>query len=89
MEIHTRGDGTQPPAELGDPAEWGVATITDATGDFTAQTVLNIGGGKWSYGKNYTTDGQYCYSNYYHPSVMHGSTVKLAGGVEQVGGSRG
>lgn len=101
IETHTRGDGTQPPAHLGNPTEWGVVTITEgSTGDFTPLTVLEIGGGTWSYGKNLTTDGpagggdpgpgggdpkkppqtgQYCYSNYYHPTVQHGSTVKLAG----------
>lgn len=80
VETHTRGDGTQPPAHLGNPTEWGVVTITEGSaGDFTPLTVLEIGGGTWSYGKNLTTDGQYCYSNYYHPTVQHGSTVKLAG----------
>ncbi|MFE7811059.1 lactococcin 972 family bacteriocin [Streptomyces sp. NPDC057433] len=55
-------------------------TITEgSTGEFTPLTVLEIGGGTWSYGKNLTTDGQYCYSNYYHSSVKHGSTVILAG----------
>ncbi|MFC9951403.1 lactococcin 972 family bacteriocin [Streptomyces prasinus] len=79
VETHTRGDGTQPPAELGDPTEWGVVKITEgSTGDFTAQTVLDIGGGTWSYGKNLISDGQFCYSNYYHPTVDHGSTVKVS-----------
>ncbi|MGW0544867.1 lactococcin 972 family bacteriocin [Streptomyces griseoincarnatus] len=78
VTTHTRGDGTQPPAELGDPAEWGVVTITaGSTGGITPQTVLDIGGGTWSYGKILNGDGQNCYSNYYHPTVMHGSTAKV------------
>ncbi|MFG3662588.1 lactococcin 972 family bacteriocin [Streptomyces sp. NPDC047706] len=47
-------------------------------GGVTPMTVLDIGGGTWSYGKNLTTDGQYCYSNYYHPTVKHGSTVQVS-----------
>jgi hypothetical protein len=81
VTAHTRGDGTQPPAVLGDPKEWGVVEFTaGSTGGIRPKTVLDIGGGTWSYGKDLTTDGQYCYSNYYHPKVMHGSTVELAGG---------
>ncbi|MGC5236324.1 lactococcin 972 family bacteriocin [Streptomyces albogriseolus] len=45
-----------------------------------------MGGGKWSYGKELTTSGQYCYSNYYHPSVVHGSTVILVNPVKAVAG---
>ncbi|MFJ4928534.1 lactococcin 972 family bacteriocin [Streptomyces sp. NPDC088736] len=79
VTTHHRGDGTQPPAALGDPKEWGVLEFTTgSTGEFTPMTVLDIGGGTWSYGKNLTTDGQYCYSNYYHPTVKHGSTVQVS-----------
>ncbi|MET9526595.1 lactococcin 972 family bacteriocin [Streptomyces coeruleorubidus] len=79
VTTHTRGDGTQPPAELGDPAEWGVVKFTvGSTGGFKPQTVLDIGGGTWSYGKILNGDGQNCYSNYYHPKVMHGSTAKVS-----------
>ncbi|AWW43211.1 lactococcin 972 family bacteriocin [Streptomyces cadmiisoli] len=79
VTTHIQGDGTQPPAALGDPKEWGVVEFTaDSTGGVTPMTVLDIGGGTWSYGKNLTTDGQYCYSNYYHPTVKHGSTVQVA-----------
>lgn len=84
VTIHTQGDGTQPPAALGDPKEWGVAEFTTGTtGGITPQTVLQIGGGTWSYGKELTTDGQYCYSNYYHATVVHGSTVQVGAGEDK------
>lgn len=82
VTVHTRGDGTQPPAELGNPKEWGVVklTMTASTGLVSPKTIVDAGGGKWSYGWYATTDGKYCYSNYYHGDVWHGSTVKIAGG---------
>jgi hypothetical protein len=90
VTAHTRGDGTQPPAALGDPKEWGVVEFTaGSTGGIRPKTVLEIGGGTWSYGKDLTTDGQYCYSNYYHPKVIHGSTVQLAGGENKAVAGKG
>ncbi|MFF1698873.1 lactococcin 972 family bacteriocin [Streptomyces sp. NPDC058257] len=81
ITIHTRGDGTQPPSELGDPEEWGVVelAIDDSAGSVTPRTIVEVGGGKWSYGWKAVTGGKYCYSNYYHSRVKHGSTVKIAG----------
>ncbi|MGJ5754991.1 lactococcin 972-like bacteriocin [Streptomyces puniciscabiei] len=82
VTIHTRGDGTQPPAELGNPKEWGVVKLTmdDSAGSITPKTIVEVGGGKWSFGWNAVTDGKDCYSNYYHPKVGHSSTAKIAGG---------
>lgn len=48
-----------------------------STGGFKPMTVLNIGGGTWSYGKDVNFNTQNCYSNYYHPTVTHGSTVQV------------
>ncbi|WP_308798729.1 lactococcin 972 family bacteriocin [Streptomyces sp. UH6] len=80
VTIHTRGDGTKPPAHLGNPTEWGVAEIPmdDSTGGVRPMVIENVGGGQWSYGWYLTTGGKYCYSNYYHLTVEHGSTVKIA-----------
>ncbi|MBD9733330.1 lactococcin 972 family bacteriocin [Streptomyces sp. H28] len=90
ITTHYKGDGTQPPAELGDPKEWGVVEFRPGShGAITPKTILNIGGGKWSYGKNLTTDGQYCYSNYYHPKVQHGSTVKVSKWTNKAVASKG
>ncbi|MFJ4271386.1 lactococcin 972 family bacteriocin [Streptomyces coelicoflavus] len=79
VTTHTQGDGTQPPAALGNPKEWGVVEITaSSTGGIKPMTVLNIGGGTWSYGNNVEFTNQTCYSNYYHPTVKHGSTVQVS-----------
>jgi hypothetical protein len=50
LTVHTRGDGTQPPAELGNPKEWGVVKLTmDASaGSVTPKTIVEVGGGKKS-----------------------------------------
>ncbi|MFF0227561.1 lactococcin 972 family bacteriocin [Streptomyces sp. NPDC004629] len=80
--VHHRGDGTQPPPELGDPEEWGEVTFTmddSSAGSVTPKVIVEVGGGTWSYGWYLTTGGKYCYSNYYHHDVRHGSTVKIAG----------
>ncbi|MFJ4474835.1 lactococcin 972 family bacteriocin [Streptomyces xanthochromogenes] len=79
ITVHHRGDGTQPPAELGNPTEWGVITfsVSDSAGRMKPMTVEHPGGGDWYYGSEARNDHKYCYSNYYHPSVMHGSTAKL------------
>ena len=46
------------------------------------QACIGASGGNWCYGYNLTSDGKYCYSNYYHATKMHHSTVKIAGGLE-------
>lgn len=83
MVVHTAGDGTTPPAELGNPKEWGEVKlmITDLTarGTLKPLTITNVGGGTWSYGWESRNNLKYCYSNYYHGSVAHGSSVKMAG----------
>ena len=80
---HTRGDGTQPPAELGDPAEWGVATVemdeSVMQPKIEACTVPDSGG-KWCYGwflTGTTATSKYCYSNYYHRTKSHKSSVTI------------
>ncbi|MFG2359709.1 lactococcin 972 family bacteriocin [Streptomyces sp. NPDC048521] len=45
----------------------------------TPQACINASGGNWCYGYNLTANGKYCYSNYYHPTKMHHSTVKISG----------
>ncbi|MFJ3876728.1 lactococcin 972 family bacteriocin [Streptomyces sp. NPDC090077] len=89
VTVHHRGDGTQPPAELGNPSEWGVVTfrMDAATASFGPQSQACISpssGGTWCYGwsAREVSPGvvnKYCYSNYLHGSKGHSSTVKLAG----------
>lgn len=40
-------------------------------------TIKSVGGGTWDYGPAATGSGKACHSYYNHPSVSHGSTVKL------------
>ncbi|MEV7364530.1 lactococcin 972 family bacteriocin [Streptomyces sp. NPDC091299] len=85
VTLHKRGDGTKPPAELGNPSEWGVVVIKmddSAVTPLAATPLACIGasGGNWCYGYDYVTAGKYCYSNYYHSTKQHHSTVKIAGG---------
>lgn len=82
ITVHTRGDGTRPPAALGNPKEWGVVTFTvgGSAASVHANTIVNVGGGKWSYGWNVVANGKDCYSNYFHHAVGHSSTAKIAGG---------
>ncbi|MCT2547037.1 MULTISPECIES: lactococcin 972 family bacteriocin [Streptomyces] len=82
ISVHTRGDGTPAPAQLGDPEEWGVVEVTipdAAEGSVTPMKIVEVGGGTWSYGWQARDNYKYCYSNYYHGSVKHGSTVNMAG----------
>lgn len=86
VTTHTRGDGTAPPAELGNPSEWGVVTIKmdDSIMRPMSEACVNpASGGKWCYGWYSTTSGgvlqKYCYSNYVHYSKDHAATVKMAG----------
>ncbi|WP_307822051.1 lactococcin 972 family bacteriocin [Streptomyces coffeae] len=83
VTTHKRGDGTKPPAELGNPSEWGVVKIEmDASAGSVrpdSEACVPASGGKWCYGWNTTTSGKYCYSNYLHGSKRHSSKVKIAG----------
>lgn len=83
MVVHKAGDGTKPPAELGNPKEWGVVTLkivnSKGSGSIKPMTITNVGGGTWSYGWQARDNYKYCYSNYYHGSVAHGSSVRMAG----------
>lgn len=85
VTIHKRGDGTEPPASLGNPSEWGVVEIEmDASAGSVkpmSEVCKNAGGGEWCYGWYWSAgDGKYCYSNYYHNTKTHGSTVEIGGG---------
>ncbi|MFD6045930.1 lactococcin 972 family bacteriocin [Streptomyces koyangensis] len=87
---HKRGDGTQPPAELGDPEEWGVVTIEmdDSTMRPMVENCDNPpSGGKWCYGWYLTEAGtkKYCYSNYYHGTKTHKSSVTIGNGSSSSG----
>ncbi|MER6504445.1 lactococcin 972 family bacteriocin [Streptomyces sp. NPDC001455] len=89
ITVHHRGDGTQPPAGLGNPSEWGVVTFkmdasTGSFGPLSEACVSPSSGGTWCYGwySKEVSPGvinKYCYSNYYHRTKGHSSTVKLAG----------
>src|SRR5690242_4694686 len=55
ITVHHRGDGTQPPAELGNPSEWGEATFTMRTSAGTVtplseSCISPSAGGTWCYG---------------------------------------
>ncbi|WP_078912926.1 lactococcin 972 family bacteriocin [Streptomyces sp. NRRL S-646] len=84
VTVHYRGDGAQPPAELGNPSEWGVVTFKmDASAESVSplsEACVNASGGKWCYGWYITgVASKYCYSNYLHQTEWHHSTVKIAG----------
>ncbi|WP_079403518.1 lactococcin 972 family bacteriocin [Streptomyces sp. 3211] len=99
VTVHHRGDGTQPPAELGNPSEWGVVTfkMDAAAASFGAQSQACISpstGGNWCYGwyAREVSPGvinKYCYSNYYQNTKGHSSTVKLAGSTRRVWAAAG
>ncbi|GHF17389.1 hypothetical protein E5082_15640 [Streptomyces griseoluteus] len=75
--IHKRGDGVNPPAELGNPSEWGVVKIelTNSAVQPLANTCKTVTHGKWCYGYELNSDGKKCYSNYI-ANVKHKSTVR-------------
>ncbi|WP_078491936.1 lactococcin 972 family bacteriocin [Streptomyces yerevanensis] len=76
--IHKRGDGVNPPAELGNPSEWGVVKleINDSAVQLKANTCKNVTHGKWCYGYELVSAGKRCYSNYI-ADVKHKSTVRV------------
>lgn len=42
-------------------------------------TVKEVGGGTWDYGSSIRLNGKKaCWSYYYHPSVLHGSTASMS-----------
>ncbi|MFD7001311.1 lactococcin 972 family bacteriocin [Streptomyces mirabilis] len=78
--IHKRGDGVKPPAELGNPSEWGVVKleINDSAVQAKGNTCENVTHGKWCYGSESASGGtgKKCYSNYI-ADVTHKSTVRV------------
>ncbi|MFF3889220.1 lactococcin 972 family bacteriocin [Streptomyces sp. NPDC001914] len=76
--IHKRGDGVNPPAELGDPSEWGVVKleIKDSAVQLRGNTCENVTHGKWCYGYDLVSAGKKCYSNYI-ADVKHKTTVRV------------
>lgn len=84
ITVHHRGDGTQPPAELGNPSEWGEVTFKmDASAGtvtpLSESCVTPSSGGTWCYGwyakQSGATPLKYCYSNYLQSTKGHASTV--------------
>ncbi|MET8132249.1 lactococcin 972 family bacteriocin [Streptomyces sp. NPDC005251] len=75
---HKRGDGVNPPAELGDPSEWGVVKleINESAAQLRGNTCENVTHGKWCYGDDLVSDGKKCYSNYI-ADVKHKTTVRV------------
>lgn len=60
----------------------GAVTLGGAptSGAITPQAVQNVGGGTWAFGSGVNSAGQKsCYSQYYHASVKHGSSVSMDG----------
>ncbi|WP_329460876.1 lactococcin 972 family bacteriocin [Streptomyces sp. NBC_01431] len=83
VTIHHRGDGTQPPAELGNPSEWGVAKIEIKASAHSSllgagNTCQNVAHGQWCYGWDPITPigMKRCYSNYL-ADVSHKTTVRV------------
>ncbi len=77
--IHTRGDGVKPPAELGNPSEWGVVKIeiNDSTVQPLGNTCKEVTHGTWCYGwESAGVDGKKCYSNY-RADTGHLTTVRV------------
>jgi hypothetical protein len=76
--IHKRGDGVNPPAELGNPSEWGVVMLEfkDSAVQPRGNTCENVTHGKWCYGYDLVSAGKKCYSNYI-ADVKHKSTVRV------------
>ncbi|WP_405831661.1 hypothetical protein [Streptomyces sp. NBC_01176] len=77
--MHERGDGVNPPKELGDPSEWGVVKleINDSiAAQLRGNTCENVTHGKWRYGYDVVSGGKKCYSNYI-ADVTHKSTVRV------------
>ncbi|WP_448318365.1 lactococcin 972 family bacteriocin [Streptomyces sp. CO7] len=77
-----------PPKELGNPAEWGVMEIkleapADSMG--TMNACVNASGGEWCYGWFAVVEGKDCYSNYYHHTKVHKSSVKINGETDDSG----
>ncbi len=99
VTVHHRGDGTQPPAGLGNPSEWGVVTFkmdasTDSFSPLASTCLSPSSGGTWCYGwyAKEVSPGvvnKYCYSNYLHATKGHSSTVKLAGSTRRVWAAAG
>ncbi len=83
VTIHTRGDGTVPPAGLGNPSEWGVVKIkVNASANSISpmsESCVDASGGTWCYGSYLTSSGKYCYSNYVNNTKSHASSVKMDG----------
>ncbi|MEU1534101.1 lactococcin 972 family bacteriocin [Streptomyces fagopyri] len=83
ITYHTRGDGTRPPAELGDPAEWAEASfkMDESVIQPKVEACTNPdSGGKWCYGwylTGATATSKYCYSNYDHQTKTHKSSVNI------------
>ncbi|MBT3074573.1 lactococcin 972 family bacteriocin [Streptomyces sp. CYG20] len=84
ITTHKRGDGTKAPAELGNPSEWGVVAMKmdDSSGTVRpmSEACVNASGGKWCYGWYGVSNGKHCYSNYYHYTKYHDSSVKIGKG---------
>jgi len=84
--VHKRGDGVVPPAELGNPSEWGVVKleINESAVQLKRPSALNentckdVTHGRWCYGQEVTSagTGRKCYSNYI-ADVKHKSTVRV------------
>lgn len=64
------------------PKEWGMVVIklpsSSSAAPMTAATTVDVGGGTWTYGYDFTSGGKRCYSNYFHGSKFHHATAKIA-----------
>lgn len=78
--MHKRGDGVKPPAELGNPSEWGVVKIEIPKSGGSVRplggTCKQVTRGQWCYGWEPAGSLKKCYSNYL-ASVNHTSSVRV------------
>ncbi|MEU1316856.1 lactococcin 972 family bacteriocin [Streptomyces tibetensis] len=81
----TSASAADAPAFLGEPKEWGMVAINpDASSSVRPLTVVEKGGGTWSYGTIVNGSRKRCYSNYHHQTKDHSSTVIFASDTRKV-----
>ncbi|MFF1412811.1 hypothetical protein ACFVX6_24065 [Streptomyces sp. NPDC058289] len=78
--MHKRGDGVKPPAELGNPSEWGVVKIEIPKAGVSVRPLggscQQVSHGQWCYGWEFSGSKKQCYSNYM-ANVQHMSSVRV------------
>jgi lactococcin 972 family bacteriocin len=64
---------------------WVAITVDQSSDTVTPMTVVNVGGGTWSYGTYVDGGGwKHCYSQYVHNTKYHSATAIIANGNNKV-----